>query len=427
GAFMKNLQPAFTKDRNMEDAGAVFFDADGDNDNDLYVVSAGAEFPAGSPLYQDRLYLNDGKGNFTRAMEALPTETNNGSHVITLDFDNDGDPDLFVGGGATPGGFPLHDKNMLLQNNKGHFSDVTSTYAPALANTGIVNYAAWGDLDGDSKEELVVAGEWMAPMIFKIKDGHFILADLSVTTNIKGKETVISLKQMTGLWNNVILNDIDNDGDMDILAGNRGLNSRISGTIDQPCTIYAKDFDNNGSYDAVLGYYIQGKCYPMYHRDQLIDQMPSMRKKFYRYHLYAGKTLDEIFSEEQKTGIDVYKAACFESGVFLNDGHGSLNFNPFPEMAQFSTINDMLVTDWNKDGKKDIIVVGNSSDADVSTGNYDAMAALGLLGDGKGNFLPAPSVIGAEGEVRRIVPLSKENSFILLLNNAAAKAMKRKD
>jgi hypothetical protein len=165
----------------------------------------------------------------------------------------------------------------------------------------------------------------------------------------------------------------------------------------------------------------------MYHRDQLIDQMPAMRKKFYRYHLYGGKTLDDIFSPEQKKGMDVYKAACFESGVFLNDGRGAFSFVPFPEMTQFSTINDMLVTDWNKDGKKDIIVVGNSFDADVSTGNYDAMAALALSGDGKGNFVAVPSAIKAEGEVRRIIPLQKDNSFILLFNNAAAKVLTRKN
>jgi hypothetical protein len=262
GSFTRKMQSVFIADKKMEDGGAVFFDADGDKDNDLYVVSGGAEFPAGSPLYQDRLYLNDGKGNFSRSASSLPKENNNGSVVISLDFDEDGDMDLFVCGGVKPGKFPQHDNNMLLRNNKGVFSNVTDTYAPELNRTGIVNSAAWGDVDGDGKNELVLAGEWMPVMIFKYNNGKWSLTDPLVSVNIKGKSTMIPLREMTGWWNTVTLNDIDNDGDLDILAGNRGLNSKIIGEPDRPCTIYAKDFDGNGSYDAVLGYYIKDKCYP---------------------------------------------------------------------------------------------------------------------------------------------------------------------
>ncbi|MGQ0738721.1 MAG: VCBS repeat-containing protein [Bacteroidota bacterium] len=420
GGFTKKAQAVFAADKKMEDGGAVFFDADGDGDNDLYVVSGGAEFAAGSALYQDRLYINDGKGNFTRSIKVLPKETNNGSHVIALDFDGDGDLDLFVGGGVKPGKFPQHDNNMLLQNNKGVFTNVTSLYAPELKNTGIVNYAAWGDMDGDTRNELLLAGEWMPVMIFKVSNGKFVSADATVSVSSRGKTTTTTLSEMTGWWNVVLLNDIDNDGDLDILAGNRGLNSRLIAEPGRPCTIYAKDFDGNGSYDAVLGYYIKDKCYPMYHRNQLIDQMPFIRKKFYRFHLYAGKTMDEIFTPEQTAGMDIYKTTCFESGVFLNDGSGSFRFVAFPEMAQLSTINDLLVADWDKDGHKDILVAGNSSDPDVSTGNYDAMAALLLSGDGKGSFNPVPaSGISLNGEIRRIIPLVNRD-LILLQNNGPA-------
>ncbi|MBM3415970.1 MAG: RNA-binding protein [Bacteroidetes bacterium] len=424
GSFVKKPQPAFTKDKAFEDGGSVFFDADGDKDNDLYVVSGGAQFTAGSTLYQDRLYLNDGKGNFIRSVKGLPKDINNGSCVIALDFDGDGDLDLFVGGGVKPGKFPQHDNNMLLQNNKGIFTDVTLSYAPGLKNTGIVNYAAWGDVNGDGQNELVLAGEWMPVMIFKTDAEKLMSFNAPVTMSRSGSATVTNLNAITGWWNVVLLNDIDNDGDLDILAGNRGTNSRIGASPERPCTVYAKDFDGNGSYDAVLGYYIGDKCYPMYHRDQLIDQMPFMRKKFYRYHLYAGKTMDEIFTPEQITGMDVYRATCFESGVFLNEGNGSFQFLAFPEMAQLSNINDMLVADWDKDGKTDILVAGNSSDADVSTGNYDAMAALLLLGDGKGNFNPLTATgISPKGEVRRIIPLQR-GDFILLQNNGPAKRMR---
>lgn len=420
GSFSRKAQPAFTKDKKQEDGGAVFFDADGDGDNDLYVVSGGAEFPAGDPLYQDRLYINDGNGNFTRSVSALPKETCNGSYAVALDYDEDGDMDLFVGGAVLPGKFPKHDNNMLLQNNKGVFADVTTDVAPGLSKTGIVNYAAWGDLDGDRKNELILCGEWMPVSVFNMRDGKLQLKEATVTIQENNQPVRVPLSTLTGWWNTVSLADIDGDGDLDILAGNRGLNSKIPARLREPCTVYAKDFDNNGSYDAVLGYYVQGKCFPMYHRDQLIDQMPAMRKKFYRYALYAGKTMDDIFSPEQKKGMDIYTASCFESGVFLNEGNYSFRFIPFPETAQLSLVNDLMVTDADHDGLKDIVLAGNCYDPDVSTGNYDGMAALLLLGDGKGGFRPALySGIKASGEVRKIIPLP-DRSFILLKNNAPA-------
>lgn len=429
GSFTKIIQAAFTKDKAFEDGGAVFFDADGDKDNDLYVVSGGAQFAAGNPLYQDRLYLNDGKGNFIRSASALPKESNNGSHVISADIDADGDMDLFVGAGVMPGRFPKHDNNMLLRNDKGKFTDITVSAAPELSNTGIVNYAAWGDLDADGQNELLVAGEWMPVMIFKKSGNKWVNSNAAVSLkSIADKKTNVSLGDMSGWWNNIQLTDIDNDGDMDILAGNRGLNSKIEASIDGPCTVYAKDFDNSGSYDAVLGYYIWGKCYPMYHRDQLIDQMPFMRKNFYRYKMYSGKTMDELFTAEQKKGMDIFKAACFESGVFINEGNMRFRFEAFPEMAQLSTINDIVAEDIDSDGKKDLVVVGNSYDADVSTGNYDAMAALFLKGDGKGGFTAdVRSGLPVEGEIRKIIPLQQNNSYILLLNSAPAKVITKNE
>jgi hypothetical protein len=329
--------------------------------------------------------------------------------------------DLFVGGAVLPGKFPQHDRNMLLQNDHGVFKDVTDRYAPGLAQTGIVNAAAWGDIDGDKVNELIVTGEWMPVMIFKWKDGKFENMEENLSFTENGKSRNISLKDLSGWWNCIKLEDVDNDGDMDIIVGNRGLNSRITAGIDQPCTIYAKDFDKNGSYDAVLGYYIFGKCYPIYHRDQLIDQMPMFRKKYIRYHMYAGRTMDEIFTEEQKQGMDIYKTTCFYSGILFNEGNGSFRFKPFPELAQLSTINDIVYDDFDKDGNKDLLVCGNTSDADVGTGNYDATAALLMKGNGKGEFTPVPQTaagLNARGEVRRIIPL--QHSFVLLKNNAPA-------
>jgi len=425
--FVEKKQSVFTADKSFEDAGVLFFDADGDNDNDIYVVSGGAQFEARSAHYQDRLYINDGKGNFTKAVNSLPKEGYNGSYVISLDFDGDEDLDLFVGGAVFPGKFPLHDRNMLLKNNNGSFKNVIDLIAPGLNNTGIINYAVWEDIDGDKKNELIITGEWMPMMIFKMDDGKFEKMNATVRIKQQAKEITVNLDELSGWWSSLNMDDIDNDGDMDILLGNRGLNSKITATLEEPCLVYAKDFDNNGSYDAVLGYYIWGKPYPMYHRDQLIDQMPSMRKKFIRYRHYAGTTLDEIFTNEQKKDMQVFKTACFESGVLLNDGNNSFRFEAFPDKAQFSNINDMLVDDFDKDGIKDVLVCGNSYDPDVSTGNYDAMAVLLLKGIGNGNFIPVPQLTSGllkiKGEVRRMIYLKRtggqENPQVIFLKNGS--------
>jgi len=423
GRFTEKKQVAFAADKKYEDGGAVFFDADGDGDMDLYVVSGGGEFEAGNPDYQDRIYINDGKGNFIRSEKALPKENYNGSCVIALDFNNDGQTDLFVGGAVLPGKFPQHDKNMLLQNDHGVFKDVTDSYAPGLTLSGIVNAAAWGDIDGDNINELIIAGEWMPVMIFKWQNGNFVNMDQQVSIAVNSSERNIPLKELTGWWNCIKLEDVNNDGKPDIIVGNRGLNSIIHAGIDEPCTIYAKDFDNNGSYDAVLGYYIQGKCYPMYHRDQLIDQMPMFRKKYYRYRMYSGQTMDDLFSNQQKQGMDIYKTTSFASGILMNEGNGKFRFNPFPEMAQMSTINDVLFEDLDKDGIKDLLVCGNNNDADVGTGNYDAMAVLMMKGNGRGGFDPVPATrsgFNLRGEVRKIVYLNKNRTVLFLKNNDGA-------
>ena len=426
GSFTEKKQAAFTTDKNYEDMSSLFFDADGDGDMDLYVVSGGAEFNAGSNMYQDRLYINDGKGNFTRAANALPTMGFNGSCVTALDFDADGDLDLFVGGHVIPGSFPKPDRSMLLQNNKGVFTDVTNQYAKILLNPGIVNQAVWADVDGDGKNELSITGEWMPLEIFKYENGQFFKTQNSVHIILPSKkDTLISMDAFSGWWYNMKAEDLDNDGKMDFVMGNRGLNSTIKGNINEPCTVYAKDFDNNGSYDAVLGFYQWGKCYPLYSRDQLMDQVPSMRKKFVRYKDYSGKTLDDIFTAAEKKDMDIYKTNFFASGVLMNEGNNTFRFIPFGEKAQLSTINDTVIDDIDNDGVKDILVCGNSNDPAVMVGVYDATSALFLKGTGKGNYDAVSSAdndLKVRGESRKMVYLKDKNSttLILLKNDAPA-------
>ena len=425
GTFTEKKQAAFITDKSYEDMGSLFFDADGDGDMDLYVVSGGAEFNAGSNLYQDRLYINDGKGNFTRSLNALPAEGFNGSNVTALDFDGDGDMDLFVGGHVVPGTFPKPDRSMLLQNNKGIFTDVTNQYAKTLLNPGIVNQAVWADADGDGKNELSICGEWMPLEIYSFVNGQFIKKENTVHIILPSKkDTLISMDAFSGWWYNMKAEDLDGDGDIDFVMGNRGLNSTIKGNVDEPCTIYAKDFDNNGSYDAVLGYYIQGKCYPLFSRDQLIDQVPSMRKKFVRYKDYSGKTLDGIFTEAEKKNMDVFKTNFFASGVLMNEGNNTFRFIPFPEKAQLSTINDMVIDDIDGDGIKDILVCGNSDDPAVMVGVYDATSALFLKGTGKGNFSAvsaAENGLKVRGESRKMVYMKdKDKTTLVFLKNGEA-------
>lgn len=430
GSFTEKKLPAFTADKAYEDMSALFFDADGDKDNDLYVVSGGAEFEAGSKLYQDRLYINDGKGNFARLQKALPAEAFNGSSVTALDYDADGDMDLFIGGHVLPGKFPQADKCMLLQNNKGIFSNVTAAAGAALLNAGIINCASWSDMDGDGQNELVVAGEWMSVSVYKLQNGAFVKQAnaVTITSPVTKKDTSIAMSEFTGWWYCFKAEDVDGDGDLDIVLGNRGTNATIKGNYYNPCTVYAKDFDGNGSYDAVLGYYIHGKCYPLYSRDQLIDQMPAMRKKFIRYKDYSGITLDKLFTPEQQKGMDIYKTSFFESGVLLNEGNGGFRFMAFPEKAQLSNMNDVVVADFDKDGIKDVIVCGNSNDAAVMVGNYDAMAILLLKGNGNGSFEALPHTsdgFKVRGECRKLVYLEGSKQLIILKNSAPAQVYRQ--
>ncbi len=270
GSFQLQVQSCFEKDKVCEDIGTLFFDADGDKDLDLYVVSGGNEFLPESPELQDRLYLNNGTGIFTKASDRLPVMLTSGSCVKAGDVDNDGDLDLFVGGRLVPGSYPLAPRSYILENNgRGYFKDVTENYNKSLMNPGMVTDAVWTDFNNDKKPDLILVGEWMGIRVF-LNDGKH-LSEISDQAGLKNTE---------GWWNAIEAADFDRDGDMDYIIGNLGLNSQIKAAVGEPATIYAKDFDNNGSLDAVMCYFIQGKSFPFYAKDDLQDQLPFIKKKY---------------------------------------------------------------------------------------------------------------------------------------------------
>jgi hypothetical protein len=377
GSFEPSAQASFEKDKTSEDIGVALFDADGDRDSDLFVVSGGNEFQPGAPELKDRLYLNDGRGNFTRAYDKqVPDIRTNGSCVEPADFDNDGDIDLFVGGRVEPMAYPFAPRSYLLENDgKGNFKDVTGSYNKNLMNPGMVTDAVWTDFNHDGKTDLIVVGEWMGIRVF-INEGS-TFREISEEAGLVNTE---------GWWNRIAACDFDNDGDIDFIAGNKGLNSQIKVSVNEPATIYARDFDNNGSIDPVMCYFIQGKSYPFYPKDDIQTQMPFIKKKFPTYASYGNATVNDIFSPEELKGALVLKACMFESCYIENKGNNKFEIKPLPAEAQLSPVYAIKTGDFNNDGNCDVILAGNFFGAKIQFGESDAGKGLLLAGDGKGGF-----------------------------------------
>ncbi|MBK9012679.1 MAG: VCBS repeat-containing protein [Saprospiraceae bacterium] len=375
-SFKRQAVPAFEADNIFEDMGCAFFDADGDKDADLYVASGGSTYDAGSSNYQDRLYLNDGKGKFTKSPDGtLPTITSSGSCVAPFDFDRDGDLDVVVGGLVTPGRYPTAPQTLLLQNNGGKFNDVCQPLAPALAHIGMVNDLVWADLDGDKSEELIVVGEWLPVTVFKNKTGK--LADAT---------SGFGLENSNGWWNCVHIEDLDKDGDLDLVAGNLGLNSRLKATPAQPIDLYVADFDKNGSLDPVMAWFDGGKQYPLPQRDVMIKQMQGLKKDFIYHRAYGQATMEDVFKKQALGAAQKLEAKTFATTFFENKG-GKFLAHELPGSAQFSNCNQILSDDYNGDGNLDLLLVGNSYQSEVESGRNDASSGTVLLGDGKGGFV----------------------------------------
>jgi len=420
GSFELQVQSCFEKDKDCEDIGAVLFDADGDKDLDLYVVSGGNEFSKESPELQDRLYLNNGNGLFTKPTDHLPVMLTSGSCVKAGDIDNDGDIDLFVGGRLVPGSYPIAPRSYILENNgKGYFKDVTEQYNKSLRNPGMVTDAVWTDFNGDKLLDLIIVGEWMGIRAFQNTGRNL--------TEISDK---CGLKDSEGWWNTIIAEDFDLDGDIDYVIGNLGLNSQIKVSVAEPATIYAKDFDNNGSIDAVMCYFIQGKSYPFYAKDDLQDQLPFIKKKYLSYESYANQTITDIFSPIELKDALVLKASVFASCYLENKGNNTFELSPLPREAQYSPIYAILSGDYNKDGNPDMILAGNFFGTRIKFGEYDANKGLLLAGNGKGDFTvltDTQSGLHVNGEARDIADVrlaSGKNMLVFALNNDSVRLYK---
>ncbi len=387
--FMQDANGNFTQDANRflqkenplaEDMGILFFDANNDKNLDMYIVSGSYELPPGNEICQDRLYLNDGNGKFTRSINSLPKETANGSCVRAADFDGDGFMDLFVGGRVVSGAYPTAPQSFILKNNNGVFTDVTQQLCPQLKNLGMITDALWTDFNNDGKPDLVIVGEWMPVTFFKNTGKGFVQV-----------AQADAIHQHTGWWNSIVAGDFDNDGRTDYIVGNLGLNSNYKGTPKQPMTIFAKDLDQNGSVDAMVFCYLKAedgsmKSLPMSTKDDLASQLISIRKKYPTYKSFGTATMDDLWNSKDREGAIKLQATDMRTSYIKNNGNDHFDIKPMPIETQTAPIFGMLSKDVDGDGNLDVLMVGNDYGMDPYSGRHDAFNGLYLRGDGKGNF-----------------------------------------
>ncbi len=396
--------------RTSEFNGALFFDADGDHDADLYLAAGSTEFPPGDERYRARMFTNDGHGAFDYAEQALPDLRVSASAIASDDIDGDGDPDLFVGGRNVPGAWPSPPASQVLLNDHGTFKDVSSTWLTSLPRPGLITQALFSDIDNDKRAELLLCGEWMPIRVLKNTGSAFKDISSSVLDT-----------SLTGWWQGMTVGDIDGDGDLDLAAGNIGLNNKFHPSNDKPLQVYMGDLDHSGTNDIVLAKTGDQCELPVRGRECSSRQMPFIQGRFPTYKAFADATLENIYGAALNDALRL-KATSFASALFINV-NGHFEARPLPMAAQVSAARSLRMLDADKDGRMDLLVAGNHYGAEAETPRYDASMGLLLRGDGKGGLTPVEgraSGISIPYDTRHVLPIAiaGRGECLLVLNNS---------
>jgi len=406
GGFIKTEDTPWERHKFTEDIDALFLDVDNDNDMDLYVVSGGNEFESNNPAYFDRLYLNDGLGDFIFSKKSLPDLFLSGSVVTASDYDKDGDLDLFIGSKLKPWNYPEPTSSYILKNNKGVFK-IDSVNSKNFKNWGMVSDAVWTDIDNDDDKDLVVVGEWSSIRVYENVAG------------ILYPKPSPNLDQLKGWWFTIKEADIDNDGDMDLLVGNLGENYKYKAKPESPFEVYYNDFDQNGKNDIVLTYYNYGIQYPLRGFSCSAQQVPKIKEKFMKYDVFASLDANNVYGDLLNNSLN-YQATYFSSAILTNLGAGDFMVNKLPVRAQFSSVNDFLVGDYNKDDINDILLIGNMHHSEIETPRNDAGIGALFLGSESGEYTFSPvnqSGFFTPGDAKKMIEVKTNDGTIILVAN----------
>jgi hypothetical protein len=406
GKFTKTDQPGFDSDSNFEFVASCVADINQDGFPDLVIANGGNEFYGQDEQLRPRIYLNNGKGIFTRDISAFQNLYVNSTSMVSMDVNGDGYPDLFIGGRSVPFNYGQIPKSYLFLNDgKGKFTDVTDKIAPGLSNIGFITNVIWFDIDQDGQKDLIISLEWGGIVAFLNHRGVFEKRELT---------------DQKGWWNFILPVDLNNDGRIDLVAGNLGLNSRLKASSTEPVRLYYYDFDGNGKKDQILSYYLDGNELPFANKEELEKQIPMLKKKFLYAEDFAKAKFTDIFPKEDLDKTTVFTANYFSNAILMNKGNLKFEAVAMPWQAQLSSFRDAVIVDANRDSLPDILLVGNYYDNNIQMGRYDADFGTLLVNQGKGSF-STESLNGLQikGQVRHIreINIAGKKSYILARNN----------